>query len=133
MAIAMTADTETPEQNGFAAPRIRPHHLAIWLGIGFAIVVVISGLLPQITDWHSDSPVQRVVFGGVPGPLQIAFYTIIPILVVWGAFQFADRVKNWERGRPAKRSTTIKNAPRRLADFAPVSTCAPCCATQRLD
>jgi Fe-S oxidoreductase/nitrate reductase gamma subunit len=113
----MSSHSETPEQDGSASPRIRPHHLAIGLGVGFATVVVISGLLPQITDWHSDSPVQRVVFGGVPGPLQIAFYTIIPILVVWGAFQFADRVKNWERGRPARRSTTVNNAPRRLADF----------------
>ena len=104
----MSSHTETPEQDGSAARRIRPHHLAIGLGVGFATVVVISGLLPQITDWHDDSPIQRDVFGGIPGPLQIAFYTIIPILVVWGAFQFADRVKNWERGRPAQRATTAR-------------------------
>ena len=38
-------------------------------------------------------------------------------MLVWGAFAFADRVKNWERGAPDRRRTTPKNAKRRLADF----------------
>ncbi len=57
------------------------------------------------------------MFGNIPGPLQIAFYTVIPIIVVWGAFQFANRVKNWERGRPAQRATRLDNAKRRFGDF----------------
>ena len=65
------------------------------------------------------------MFGNIPGPLQIAFYTLIPVMVVWGAFRFADRMKNWERGSVAKRRTTTKNVKRRAADFRAVSMCAP--------
>jgi Fe-S oxidoreductase/nitrate reductase gamma subunit len=57
------------------------------------------------------------VFDGIPGALQVAFYTVIPVLLVWGSFAFADRVKNWERGAPDRRRTTPKNVKRRLADF----------------
>ncbi len=97
---------------------MRPRHLVIGLGIAFAVFTVLSGVMPLITEWHDDSPIQREVFGDIPGPLQLAFYTVIPVLLVWGAFQFADRVKNWERGRAAPtRRTTIRNAPRRFSDF----------------
>jgi len=59
----------------------------------------------------------RLVFGGIPGALQVAFYTVIPVTLVWGAIVFADRVRNWERGAPDRRRTTSKNVKRRLADF----------------
>ena len=79
---------------------------------------VISGIVPLITDWHNENEMHREVFGGIPGPLQIAFYTVIPVLLVWGAFRFADRMKNWERGKPApSRKTTAANAKRRFGDF----------------
>jgi Fe-S oxidoreductase len=97
---------------------MRPRHLVIGLGIAFAVFTVLSGVVPLITEWHDDSPVQREVFTNVPGPLQLAFYTVIPVMLAWGAFRFADRVKNWERGRPAPtRRTTIRNAPRRFGDY----------------
>ena len=58
------------------------------------------------------------MFVNVPGPLQVMFYTLIPVLLAWGAFRFADRMKNWERGGPApSRRTTLKNAKRRFGDF----------------
>ena len=77
-----------------------------------------SGIVPQITDWHNENDVHRDVFVNVPGPLQVMFYTVIPVMLAWGAFRFADRMKNWERGGPAPtRRTTAKNAKRRLADF----------------
>ena len=79
--------------------------------------ILLSGVLPQITHWHNENEVHRTVFGNIPGPIQIAFYTLIPVMVVWGAFRFADRMKNWERGTVAKRRTTAKNAKRRAADF----------------
>ena len=79
---------------------------------------VISGIVPLITDWHNENEIHREVFGGIPGPLQIAFYTVIPVLLAWGAFRFADRMKNWERGKPApSRKTTAANAKRRFGDF----------------
>jgi len=87
------------------------------MGIFMGVFTVVSGIIPQITKWHSKKDVTREPFGGIPGPLQIAFYTVVPALIVWGAFAFADRVKNWERGGPDRRRTTTKNAKRRLADF----------------
>jgi heterodisulfide reductase subunit C len=57
------------------------------------------------------------VFEGIPGALQVAFYTVIPALLIWGAFKFADRVRNWERGTPDRRPTTKKNVKNRLRDF----------------
>ena len=87
------------------------------MGIFMAVFTVVSGIIPLITKWHSKKAVIREPFEGIPGPLQIAFYTVVPALIVWGAFAFADRVKNWERGGPDRRRTTPKNAKRRLADF----------------
>ena len=96
--------------------RLRPHQLSLILGIGMGVFILVSGVLPQITHWHNDNDVHRTVFGNIPGPLQIAFYTVIPVMVVWGAFQFAARMRNWERGGPAKRRTTTKNVKRRAGD-----------------
>ena len=107
-------DAATPPNTA----RLKPHQLAIGLGVGIGVFTLISGIVPQITGWHNDNAVHREVFGGIPGPLQIAFYTVIPVMIVWGAFRFADRMKNWERGKPAPtRRTTTKNAKRRFADF----------------
>ena len=114
----MSTDVETADDTDSAGGgRFRPHHVAIVLGIGIAVFTVVSGVVPLITEWRSDSPIHREVFENVPGPLQVAFYTVIPALIVWGAFQFADRMRNWERGRPADRRTTPRNAKRRFADF----------------
>ncbi|MEJ7719519.1 MAG: hypothetical protein WKF58_03350 [Ilumatobacteraceae bacterium] len=108
---------------------MRPHHLAIGLGIAFAVGTAVSGILPLILDWHSDSAIQREVFENVPGPLQLAFYTIIPVLLVWGAFAFAARMRNWERGSPAPGARRGRTRLDACATSAPASTCARCCAT----
>ena len=96
--------------------------IALVLGIAVGIFTLVSGILPQITGWENDNEVHRTVFGGIPGPIQIAFYTVIPVMVIWGAFMFANRMKNWERGTPAQRHTTRKNAAQRLKDFRAVAT-----------
>ncbi len=109
-----TVDASTPK-------RFRPHQLAIGLGIGIAVFTAASGIVPQITDWHNENDVHRVVFVNVPGPLQVMFYTLIPVLLAWGAFRFADRMKNWERGGPAptrrttaeERQAPLRRLPRR--------------------
>jgi len=111
----MSTHAETPDAP--ASKRIKPHHLALGLGVGIAVFTAISGIVPLITGWHNENAIHREVFINIPGPLKVAFYTIIPIMLVWGAFQFANRMKNWERGAPAQRRTTAKNAKRRAADF----------------
>src|SRR5215207_11091658 len=107
-----TGDTDTTHK-----PRLKPHQFVIGLGCAIAVFTLLSGIVPLITEWHDDQGPSRPVFDNIPGPLQIAFYTVIPALIVWGAFAMADRVRNWERGGPDRRPTTIKNAKRRLADF----------------
>ena len=110
-------DTATDDTTDASSRRVRPHQLVIGLGIAIALFIVASGIFTTITGWTSDAEVQRPVFGNIPGPLKIAFYTITPVMVAWGAFVFADRMKNWQRGAPDNRRTTKKNAKRRLADF----------------
>ena len=97
--------------------RPKPHHLVIGLGLAIAVFTVGSGVAAVVNEWHDDSEIQREVFGNIPDPLKLAFYSVIPLLLVYGAVMFANRVKNWERGRPDNRRTTPKNVPRRLADF----------------
>ena len=71
----------------------------------------------RITGWKSDSPIHRTVFVNIPGAIQVAFYTVIPVLLIWVGIMFSFRMKNWERGAPSQRRTTTKNAKRRLKDF----------------
>jgi Fe-S oxidoreductase/nitrate reductase gamma subunit len=111
----MSTHAETTDEP--ASKRIKPHHLALGLGIGIAAFTAISGIVPLITGWHNENAIHREVFGNIPGPLKVAFYTVIPVMLVWGAFQFSNRMKNWERGAPAQRRTTAKNVKKRAGDF----------------
>jgi Fe-S oxidoreductase/nitrate reductase gamma subunit len=97
--------------------RLRPYQLSIAIGVGMGTFTLFSGIIPQFTKWHGTSEMSREVFEGIPGPIQAAFYTILPAMLIWGSFQFADRMRNWERGAPDRRRTTPKNAKRRLADY----------------
>jgi Fe-S oxidoreductase len=91
----------------------------LWLAAGLviALVTVLSGLAATVFGFHDDAEVQREVFGNVPPALRLAFYTVIPMLLVWGTLQLSFRVRNWERGAPDRRPTTPGNLKRRLADF----------------
>jgi Fe-S oxidoreductase/nitrate reductase gamma subunit len=114
----MSTHTDHQEPVAPAGPkRIKPHQIAIGIGVVMAVFTLVSGIVPLWTKWHDESSVSRPVFGGIPGPIQVVFYTLIPVLLVWGAWTFADRMRNWERGGPDRRRTTPKNAKRRLADF----------------
>ncbi len=97
--------------------RIRPHHLVIGLGVVLAIAFGASGIVPVITNWHDTSPVSREVFGNIPSAWKLTFYVLMPVLVLYGAVNFANRVKNWERGAPDRRATNPATLPRRLRDF----------------
>jgi len=102
-----------------AAPsrRIKPHQLALGLGVLMAVVTVVSGIAATAFQFHGDSEVTREVFGNIPSPLKAAFYMILPIMFVYGAVAFSQRMKNWERGAPENRRTTPKNVKQRLKDF----------------
>jgi Fe-S oxidoreductase len=103
-----------------AAPKGAPakgRYLVLAIGIGFAALTAASGLASALIEHHDDSPVQREVFGGIPDSFKLAFYTLVPLLIVYGSVMFANRVRNWERGRPDNRATTARNAKRRLGDF----------------
>jgi Fe-S oxidoreductase len=97
--------------------RIRPYHLVIGLGVVLALYGIASGVLPLLTDWFDDSNKQREVFINIPGSWKLVFYTVIPVLFVYGGYTFANRVKNWERGMPDRRETNPQTLPRRLKDF----------------
>jgi Fe-S oxidoreductase/nitrate reductase gamma subunit len=105
-----TTEAATPK-------RLKPHQISIGIGIFMSIFIVVSGILPSITGWENDNEIHRTVFGGIPTALKLTFYTLIPVLVLYGSFAFANRMRNWERGGPDRRTTTRKNAKRRLADY----------------
>ena len=88
--------------------------MAVALGVGFAVLIVASGIAATAFQFHDDSEIQREVFGNIPSAWKLVFYTALPILVLYGGFLFSQRVKNWERGAPDHRSTTTKNVGRRL-------------------
>jgi Fe-S oxidoreductase/nitrate reductase gamma subunit len=112
-----THDSPADEPGPIARKRIRPHQIVLALGIGMALFTVASGIVPQITKWHDENAVSREPFGGISGPWQIVFYTVVPVMLVFGAWAFSLRVRNWERGAPDRRRTTARNAGRRLGDF----------------
>ncbi|MCP3856112.1 MAG: 4Fe-4S dicluster domain-containing protein [Actinomycetia bacterium] len=97
--------------------RVKPQHLVIGLGVGMAVVTVLSGIAATVFQQHDDSHVTREVFENIPAGIKVVFYTIIPVLLVYGAVMFANRVKNWQRGAPDRRATTKKNIKQRMADF----------------
>ena len=110
-------DTINDAAESAAPKRFKPYQISLVLGTTIALFTIVSGVLPQITKWDNENAIHRTVFVNIPGPLQIVFYTIIPVMIVWGAVMFANRMKNWERGGPSKRHTTSKNAKKRLKDY----------------
>ncbi len=110
-----TQETESTERTPVPGPkRLRPQQIAILLGIGIALLVVVSGIAASTLQWHDESEVQREVFGGIPTAFKLVFYIVIPIMFIVGAVLFSQRIKNWERGAPDKRDITPKNAKKRM-------------------
>jgi hypothetical protein len=71
---ATTAD-DTGERSTTPAPavRVRPSHVAVGVGIAFALLVVASGVVATVLQWHDDSGVQRVVFINIPSAWKAVF------------------------------------------------------------
>jgi Fe-S oxidoreductase/nitrate reductase gamma subunit len=109
--------TDATAEPSSSAGRIKPHHLVIGLGAAIAVFMGASGIAPLLTGWHNENEVHREVFLNIPSGVKLAFYIVIPVVVLYGSVMFANRVKNWERGTPDRRTTTTKNVKQRLADF----------------
>ena len=79
---ATDTDDGAPEGGSLKswAKGFKPHQLAIGLGIFMGVFTLASGIIPQFTHWHNENAVTREVFEGIPGALQVAFYTVIPML-----------------------------------------------------
>ncbi len=113
----MSATDTTTNEDTEQVPgpkRLRPHQIAIVVGIVIAATVALSGIFTTLTGWTDDAEVTRKVFGFIPGPIKAAFYTVTPVLFIYGAVMFANRIRNWQRGAPDRRDLTPKNAKRRL-------------------
>ncbi len=100
-----------------AGPRLKPQHLALTVGIGFAGLTVASGTTAALLGWDDDERVARPVFANIPGPLQALFYVSTFVAFIAVGWTFAQRFKGYERGTPDDRRTTSTNARRRVADF----------------
>ncbi len=100
-----------------AGSPIKARHIVLAIGLGFAAITAISGLSSAFIKHSDESSIQREVFEGIPSGFKLVFYSLVPLLIVYGAVMFANRMKNWERGRPDKRATTPRNIGKRLADF----------------
>ena len=95
-----------------------PQRLVLGIGVAIGVFTALSGIVSNIFKFDQvDNPVHRTVFGNIPGPIQVAFYVLLSMMIVYGAWVFSLRVKNWERGKPDNRATTKKNAKHRLADI----------------
>jgi len=112
---APTIDQQPAEATG--PTKVKPTGIVIGLGLTVAAVTVVSGIASAVFQQHDDSPVTREVFGNIPSSLKLAFYLVIPAMIIYGAVMFSHRTRNWERGRPDNRSTTTKNVKKRARDF----------------
>jgi len=115
--MTVTAAKDQASTRGAGARRVRAHHAVLGLGVLFTLITIVSGILGATLGFESDSPVHREVFGHIPPALELAFYTVIPVLILAGAWLFSLRVRNWQRGAPDRRATTFDNVGRRLRDF----------------
>jgi len=114
MTVTESKQAQDADENVPGPPRLRPNQIAIVIGIAIGLVVALSGVAATVFQFHDESAVQREVFDNIPGPLKLAFYTIIPMMFVYGAVMFSYRIRNWERGGPDKRDITPKNAKARM-------------------
>jgi Fe-S oxidoreductase/nitrate reductase gamma subunit len=97
--------------------RVKPHQIVIAIGVLVAAVTLASGIAATVFEFHDESPITRPVFGNIPSAWKLVFYTVLPVMFVYGAVLFSQRTRNWERGGPDNRRTTKKNLGRRLKDF----------------
>lgn len=92
------ATVQEPQRKG-ALRRLKPHQLSLILGGAVGLFTVYSGASLLFFHFEDESSVQRKVLHNIPGPLILAFYTVTPVVIMYGAWMFANRVKNWSGAR----------------------------------
>ncbi|NLA35399.1 MAG: 4Fe-4S dicluster domain-containing protein [Actinobacteria bacterium] len=102
-----------------AEKRFRPHHIALIIGFGFAAITTFSYIAEKgwAESWQHDyleeNSTTRPFFLNVPSAIVFSFYVVTIIAIVYGAITFSNRMRNWERGAPESRKTTLKNVEKR--------------------
>src|SRR5579862_2074523 len=96
---------------------LKPSQLVLLIGALVALLSVASGLVGAVEGWYDKSRVGRPVFFDVPDAVQVAFYTLLPLLILWSAWQLSLRARNWERGAPDKRLTDRLRFRRRVDSY----------------
>jgi len=81
--------------------------LVIAVGVALAVGTAVSGVVGSVDAFRDTSPVSREIFTDIPAPLKLVFYSLLPLLFVWSAWQLARRARNWERGQPDRRTTDV--------------------------
>ncbi len=99
------------------ARRLRPSHVAIILGVFWALLTAAAGIASAVFGFHDDSPISRQDLLNVPSAVKGAFYAITTASFLAVGYLFSLRAQNWERGKPDRRKTTPKNAKRRVEAF----------------
>ncbi|MEZ5269685.1 MAG: hypothetical protein R2789_14335 [Microthrixaceae bacterium] len=84
MTATETAPEEAPESTVPGPKRLQPYQIAIVIRIGVALVTVASGIAASVFQFHDDSSITREVFDNIPAWLKVTFYTVIPIVIVYG-------------------------------------------------
>src|SRR5215207_2459259 len=100
-----------------AGSRLKPSHLALAVGVGFAALTAVSGITAALLRWDDEHDVHRPVFTNIPGPMQAIFYATTAASFLAVGWMFARRFRGYERGTPDNRRTTGENVKRRVADF----------------
>jgi Fe-S oxidoreductase len=118
---ATATEDETGTETGSSG--FKPRHIALIIGGVFAALTAASYLAEQLwaENWNHEEkvkhPVSREYFFNIPGALRLTFYIVMVIVIVYGAWTFSNRMKNWERGAPDNRRTTLQNFKRRAEDL----------------
>ncbi len=95
--------------------RVTPSALVVGIGIAFAIVVAASGIAATVLQWHDDAAVQREVFVDIPSAWRLVFYTVLPVMLVYGAVLFSPAGQELGAGRARRPGAPPpKNVKRRL-------------------
>src|SRR5437870_4306198 len=82
----MATDTQVEAAAADSAKgRIRPHQLVFGIGVVVAVGTAMSWVLSNVIfDFQEKSHIHREVFGDIPDAWVVVFYSLTPILILYG-------------------------------------------------